>query len=151
MVFILSFSRIKYAYKMKSVIAFMLLWIGANTDYNVDLPHPEVVMLTQTQLEQKYGHNTGPGGGKIKGFYSTKHDTIYITDNFDIHDPWKKSVLFHELFHYVQDQNGFKGACVQEWERDVYPLQKKYLLEVHGLNWEYDELWYKLISTCPVN
>ena len=149
MVFILSFSRIKYAYKMKSVIAFMLLWIGANTDYNVDLPHPEVVMLTQTQLEQKYGHNTGPGGGKIKGFYSTKHDTIYITDNFDIHDPWKKSVLFHELFHYVQDQNGFVGSCVQEWEKEVYPLQKKYLLEVHGLSWDYDPMWYKVISTCP--
>jgi len=134
---------------MKSVIAFMLLWIGANTDYNVDLPHPEVVMLTQTQLEQKYGHNTGPGGGKIKGFYSTKHDTIYITDNFDIHDPWKKSVLFHELFHYVQDQNGFVGSCVQEWEKEVYPLQKKYLLEVHGLSWDYDPMWYKVISTCP--
>ena len=134
---------------MKSVIAFMLLWIGANTDYNVDLPHPEIVMLTQTQLEQKYGHNTGPGGGKIKGFYSTKHDTIYITDNFDIHDPWKKSVLFHELFHYVQDQNGFVGSCVQEWEKEVYPLQKKYLLEVHGLSWDYDPMWYKVISTCP--
>ena len=134
---------------MKSVIAFMLLWIGANTDYNVDLPHPEVVMLTQTQLEQKYGHNTGPGGGKIKGFYSTKHDTIYITDNFDIHDPWKKSVLFHELFHYVQDQNVFVGSCVQEWEKEVYPLQKKYLLEVHGLSWDYDPMWYKVISTCP--
>ena len=106
-------------------------------------------MLTQTQLEQKYGHNTGPGGGKIKGFYSTKHDTIYITDNFDIHDPWKKSVLFHELFHYVQDQNGFVGSCVQEWEKEVYPLQKKYLLEVHGLSWDYDPMWYKVISTCP--
>ena len=116
---------------MKSVIAFMLLWIGANTDYDVNLPHPQIVMLPQAQLEEVYGGST--------------------RDDFNIHDPWKKSVLFHELFHYVQDQNDFKGQCVQEWEREVYPLQKKYLLEVHGLDWNYDELWYKLVSTCPTN
>jgi len=136
---------------MKSVIAFMLLWIGANTDYNVDLPHPTVVMMTQTELEQRYGNDHGPGGGALKGFYSTKSNTIYINKDFDIHDPWKKSVLFHELMHYVQDQNGFTANCVQEWEKEVYPLQKKYMLEVHGLNWDYDPMWYKLISTCPTN
>ncbi len=135
---------------MKSVIAFMLLWIGANTDYNVDLMHPKIVFLSEQKLEETYGSTT-TGGGALKGFYSVKKDTIYLKDDFNIHDPWKKSVLFHELYHYVQDQNGFKGECVQEWERDVYPLQKKYMLEVHGLNWEYDELWYKLVSTCPTN
>ena len=136
---------------MKSVIAFMLLWIGANTNYNVDLPHPTVVMMTQIELEQRYGNDHGPGGGALKGFYSTKSNTIYINKDFDIHDPWKKSVLFHELMHYVQDQNGFTANCVQEWEKEVYPLQKKYMLEVHGLNWDYDPMWYKLISTCPTN
>ena len=136
---------------MKSVIAFMLLWIGANTNYNVDLPHPTVVMMTQTELEHRYGKDHGPGGGTGKGFYSRKSDTIYINNDFDIHDPWKKSVLFHELMHYVQDQNGFEANCVQEWEKEVYPLQKKYMLEVHGLNWDYDPMWYKLISTCPTN
>ena len=149
--FILSPLLIKYAYIMNTVIAFMLLWIGDNTDYNVNLPHPKIVLLSQTELEQQYGHDHGPGGGKIKGFYSTKHDTIYIPADFNIHDPWKKSVLFHELYHYVQDQNEFQGKCVQEWEREVYPLQKKYMLEVHGLSWDYDPKWYDMVSTCPKN
>ena len=135
---------------MKSVIAFMLLWIGANTDYNVQLPMPEIIFLPQHELEIEYGNAT-TGGGALKGFYSTKKDIIYLKDDFDIHNPWKKSVLFHELFHYVQDQNGFKAECVQEWEKETYPLQKKYMREVHGLNFEYQELWYKLISTCPPN
>ena len=26
---------------------------------------------------------------------------------------------------------------------------RKYLLEVHGLSWDYDPMWYKVISTCP--
>jgi len=133
---------------MESVIAFMLLWIGETTDYNVNLPHPEVVFLAQQELEIEYGGST-TGGGALMGFYSTKKDIIYLKDDFNIHDPWKKSVLFHELFHYVQDQNGFQGNCVQEWERETYPLQKKYMREVHGLNFKYPEIWYKLVSTCP--
>ncbi len=142
---------IKYAYIMKSVIAFMLLWIGANTDYNVQLPAPKIIMLPHAELVEAFGNKSTNGGGTLKAFYKPSSDTIYLEDDFNIHDPWKKAILFHELFHYVQDQNGFRPKCVQEWERDVYPLQKKYLLEVHGLDWEYDELWYKLISTCPTN
>ena len=103
--------------------------------------------MSEKQLEETYGGET-TGGGALKGFYSVKKDIIYLKDDFDIHDPWKKSVLFHELFHYVQDQNGFKGACVQEWEKESYPLQRKYMLEVHGLKFKYDELWYKMVSTC---
>ena len=98
---------------MKSVIVFMLLWIGENTNYNVDLAHPTIIFLSEKQLEETYGGTT-TGGGALKGFYSVKKDIIYLKDDFDIHDPWKKSVLFHELFHYVQDQNGFKEACVKE-------------------------------------
>ena len=135
---------------MKSVIVFMLLWIGENTNYNVDLAHPTIILLSEKQLEETYGGTT-TGGGALKGFYSVKKDIIYLKDDFDIHDPWKKSVLFHELFHYVQDQNGFKGACVQEWEKESYPLQRKYMLQVHGLKFKYDELWYKMVSTCPIN
>ena len=135
---------------MKSVIVFMLLWIGENTNYNVDLAHPTIIFLSEKQLEETYGGET-TGGGALKGFYSVKKDIIYLKDDFDIHDPWKKSVLFHELFHYVQDQNGFKGACVQEWEKESYPLQRKYMLQVHGLKFKYGELWYKMVSTCPIN
>ena len=62
---------------MKSVIAFMLLWIGANTDYDVNLPHPQIIMLPQEQLEEVYGGTT-TGGGALKGFYSVKKDIIYI-------------------------------------------------------------------------
>ena len=33
---------------MKSLIASLLLWIGAETSYNVDLPHPEIIQIPST-------------------------------------------------------------------------------------------------------
>ena len=105
---------IKYAYIMKSVIAFMLLWIGANTDYNVQLPAPKIIMLPHAELVEAFGNKSTNGGGTLKAFYKPSSDTIYLEDDFNIHDPWKKAILFHELFHYVQDQNGFRPKCVQE-------------------------------------
>ena len=49
---------------------------------------------------------------------------------------------------YEVDMNNIKFECVAEMEKDVWPLQKKYLKEVHDFDWDYDELWYKTISSC---
>ena len=133
---------------MKSVIAAMLLFIGANTDYNVDLLHPTVKLLPQEQLEMIYSHGKGMNGSELHAFYDTKADVIYLPDTFNIHDAWHKGVLIHELLHYVQDQNNAKFNCNSQMEAEAWPLQKKYLLERHGLEWEYDELWFKMISSC---
>ena len=35
---------------MKTLIAFLLLWIGAETDYNVKVPHPAIIQMTQTEM-----------------------------------------------------------------------------------------------------
>jgi hypothetical protein len=133
---------------MKSVIAAMLLYIGANTNYNADLPHPVIRQLPQQQLEMIYSHGRGMQGSELHAFYDTKHDIIYLPDTFNIHDVWQKGVLIHELLHYVQDQNQAKFECSAKMEAEAWPLQQKYLLEMHGVNWKYDELWFKMISEC---
>jgi len=148
-VFKLCFFVPKYRSEMKSVIAAMLLWIGANTNYNVDIPHPQVLLLPQSELEHKY--STRSIYGELHGFYSERDNTIYLPESFNIYDAWKKGVLFHELVHYVQDMNDVQVKCTAEYEKEAYPLQKQYLWEVHGLNWKYDELWHKLISNCQYN
>jgi len=135
---------------MKSLLVFMLLWIGDNTNYNTDLIHPKVIFVSEQVLGEMYGGRT-TSATSLKAFYNTKTDVIYLKDEWDIHSPWDKGVLFHELLHYVQDQNNIKVDCVQQYEKEAYPLQKKYLLQVHGLVWNYDQLWYKVVSTCPTN
>ena len=133
---------------MKSIIAAMLLFIGANTNYNVKLEHPVINFLPQDELERVYSQGRGMKGSELHAFYDTQKDTIYLPDTFNMHDAWHKGILIHELLHYVQDQNNAKFACKAAMEAEAWPLQKKYLWEMHGLDWQYDELWYRLISTC---
>ena len=77
-----------------------------------------------------------------------KKNEINLRDTWNIHDPFDKSVLLHELIHYVQDLNEVKFDCVQQMEAEAWPLQKKYLLQYHGVDWEYDTLWFFFVSTC---
>ena len=39
---------------MKEIIMALMIWIGANTNYNVDVLEPKVLFVTQDQLEQAY-------------------------------------------------------------------------------------------------
>ena len=139
---------------MKTLIAFLLIWIGTETNYNVDLPHPEIRLLSQVELERVYyGDNKNPTG-QLHAFYDPEKNLIYLNENFNIHDAFDKGVLLHELLHYVQDMNGAVGTkfeCIRETELEVYPLQKKYLLEVHGVVFDYDELFVKLSATCDAD
>ena len=131
---------------MKELIAFLLLWIGAETNYNVNLETPRVVQLTQQELNTMYYTEDTHPSGHLHAFYDPKTDTIYLNKYFNIHDPFQKGVLLHELIHYVQDSNDVIGPgkpfeCMRALEEEAYPLQQKYLLEVHGIAWDYDELW----------
>jgi|DEB0MinimDraft_3_1074331.scaffolds.fasta_scaffold11338_3 hypothetical protein len=135
---------------MKSVIAAMLLWIGANTNYNVDLQHPEIIFLPQDHLEKAYSREKVPQDTDLHAFYDLKNNTIYLSENFNLYSAWDKGVLLHELIHYVQDQNKAKFECLAKMEGEVWPLQKQYLLEMHGVEWVYDPLWFKMISSCHV-
>jgi len=125
----------------------MLLWIGANTGYDVDLPHPLIKTVTQQELERIYSNGAGTEN-HLHGFYDRKEDIIYLPDTWKQYDAWSQGVLLHELIHYVQDQNQAKFQCTNEMEKEAWPLQKQYLLEYHGYVWDYDELWFAVISNC---
>ena len=88
---------------------------------------------------------------KIHALYNTESNTIYIKDTFNLYNVFDKGVLMHEIMHYVHDINGAVGTkfdCMAQSEAEIYPLQKKYLLEVHGVKWEYDPMYLKVISSC---
>jgi hypothetical protein len=134
---------------MKEIIMALLIWIGANTDYNTDIPDPVVLFLTQDKMEKVYYGGETHSGTTLHGFYDTKLNLIVMPDTWDRNDPWNISILLHELIHYVQDMNEIEYRCMAEMEKDAWPLQKKYLKEEHNFDWEYDKLWHLLISACP--
>ena len=134
---------------MKEIIMALMIWIGANTNYNVDVPVPKLWFLTQEQLEQAYYGDKEYEGTILYGFYNIKLNLIAIPDTWDRTDPWDQSVLLHEMIHYLQDVNQIEYPCIEEMEKDTWPLQKQYLKEEHNFDWDYDKLWHLLISNCP--
>ena len=133
---------------MKELLIALMLWIGANTNYNVNVPLPEIIRMDKAPLEYQYFQGDIPRDSDIHGFYNLKDKKIYIRGEYPLEHPWSQGLILHEVMHYLQDMNNIKFECVAEMEKDVWPLQKKYLKEVHDFDCDYDELWYKTISSC---
>ena len=111
---------------MKTLVAFILLWIGAETDYNTLIPHPAIKMVSQSSLNQMHFGDVVPDG-EIHALYDPSTDTIYLKDTFNMFNVFDKGVLMHELMHYVHDLNdavGTKFDCMAQSEAEIYPLQK---------------------------
>ncbi len=125
---------------MKELIISLMIWVGANTDYKVDFPVPQVKRMGIIMEEIIFPD--------YEGFYDYKKNIIYIRGGLDIKDSWTQGVLLHEVIHYLQDMNNAQFKCTAEMEKDAWPLQKKYLKEVHNYIWDYNILWYLVISDC---
>tara|TARA_B100001094_G_scaffold95086_1_gene91003 strand:+ start:2556 stop:2987 length:432 start_codon:yes stop_codon:yes gene_type:complete len=138
---------------MKELILSLFLFISAETSYNTDLPIPNIVFLPEADLVKMYvgDENKEHNPDDLWAFYSLENKSIYLRDTWDQYNAWNKSILLHELIHYVQDMNGAKFSCIQEMEKESWPLQQKYLRQYHGVNWDYDQLWFLMISTCPAH
>ena len=89
---------------MKEIIMALMIWIGANTNYNIDVPDPTVWFVTQDKMEEAYGGEKYEGV-TLHGFYDIKLDLIILPDTWDKTKPWDLSVLLHEVIHYLQDIN----------------------------------------------
>ena len=136
---------------MKEIITALMIWIGANSSLDTLVEIPQVIFLPQEQMESLYYSAGNKKTGTLHGFYNTKQDVVILPDTWDRRKGWDLSVLLHEVIHYVQDMNGITFQCLAEMEKDTWPLQQKYLKEVHNIDWEYDKLWYVLTSTCLPN
>ena len=139
---------------MRELITLLLMWIGQSTMYDVDIDHPNVIMMPPTELNEQYNKSTLAKTNHIEelwAYYNTKNQTIYLRADFRQYDPWHKSILLHELLHHVQYHNKVLYQCINQMEEEAWPLQKKYLKEFHNIDWHYDELWYLMISTCPMS
>ena len=133
---------------MKELLVALMLWIGANTNYNVDLSLPEIIRMDKAPLEYQYFKGEIPKDSDVHGFYNLKDKKIYIRGEYPLDHPWAQGLLLHELLHYVQDMNNTNFGCVAEMEKEAWPLQQKYLKEVHEFIWDYDKMWYMTISSC---
>lgn len=134
--------------RMKEILTALMIWIGANSNLDTNHDIPVVLFLTHEQMEQMYYGEYEHEKDSLHGLYDIEDDVIILPDTWDRRKPWDLGVLLHEMVHYLQDQNDIKFACMANMEREAWPLQKKYLSEIHGVDWQYDDLWHHMISTC---
>ena len=125
---------------MKELITVLLLYIASNTSYSIDYPLPQVKEMDIIMSEIIFPD--------YEGFYDYNKNIIYLRKELDLKDPWAQAILLHELVHYIQDMNNIYFECTAEMEKEAWLLQQKYLKEQYGIIWNYDKLWYIVISNC---
>jgi hypothetical protein len=133
---------------MKEIVTAIMIWLGANTQFDTNHDIPTIIFLPQEKLNSMYFNDNDHDPESLHGMYNKKKNIIYLRDDWDRRDPWDLGVLTHEIVHYLQDMNEMRFACTREMERDAWPIQKDYLKKVHKFDWNYDQLWYIMISTC---
>ena len=130
------------------MIMAMYLWIAPNMNVTVEqlehMPQPKIEIVSQEFILEK----ATPGA---IAFYDEKKekDKIYISEKVDFSTNYGKSVLLHELIHYVQFtlETEYHHECDQKYERTAYTLQNKWMAE-HGENEVMSEQNIKFLSFC---
>jgi hypothetical protein len=134
--------------KMKEILTALMIWLGANTPLTSDFPLPKVLFLPQEKLEHMFYGDNEYMPDSLHGMYHRDTDTIYLPDDWDRNNAWDMGVLVHEMVHYLQDMNEMPFACSQEMEKMAWPIQQFYLKKVWDYEWNYDGLWFAVISNC---
>lgn len=125
---------------MTNLILSLLVWLGMNTDYDINVTLPNIVMTEPYNMCAAYGiKDMGRcKAAHLMGFYD-KNTTIYLRTSFDQFDVEDKSRLIHELVHYVQWSNGrHLTECLGLLELEAYELQDQWRIE-HDLEPSLDE------------
>jgi hypothetical protein len=133
---------------MKEILTALMIWLGTNTPFNTNVDLPKVVFLPQNTMEQMFYGDNDYEPDQLHGLYNKDIDTIFLADDWDRNDAWDMGVLVHEMVHYLQDMNGMEFACSNEMEKMAWPIQQFYLKKIHNFDWEYDALWFLVISNC---
>ena len=124
---------------MYAFISTALIWVTAQFGHTGPLPNPTVQLASEAQMIQ-VAAATDPEsrqwlrdhGLRLGGLYIPDADKIYLLEGLDMDDPRHRSVLVHELVHYVQDQLGVTGTP-QQLEAQAYALQERWLQEQGAL------------------
>ena len=119
----------------------LLNWIRfkmSELEFEVGYELPNIQRLPASEMyELAFGDNiprvSSQPSAKIYGLYNYKDKTIYLLDSIDINTTKGRSILLHELVHYLQYKNGHdhKVECKNRLEYLAYSLEAAYLKE-HG-------------------
>ncbi len=115
---------------LKAMVVAMLSWIGAQANYPIPDQMPAVAIVPHAYLEELACGEKCPALGVYPD-----GNVVYIDDQLQIDtNVCARSVLLHELVHYLQDKNNRFLNLAPELrlrmrEREAYGVQQIYLSE----------------------
>jgi len=85
------------------IVASLMLFIQSMTGtVGIDFQAPEIRVIPQSELARKACDGQAC---EVYGWFSNTDKLVYLADNQDfVNNPHARSILLHELVHYVQDQ-----------------------------------------------
>lgn len=122
---------------MQELIVALLLFIGQNSAMDVEgLETVEIKVVNQQAMADLINRNTmkhpitADQVSDLLGLFDHNDQSIYLSDKLDLSTPYGRSVLLHELVHYVLFKNFLYAAsiCHQALEKPAYDLQNDYLV-----------------------
>lgn len=146
---------------MKEALIVLLVWINHHSvfDYDPARGLPEVKTVEVNALIKGAFRGGVPAyvsGQELERMKKTlvaiyNHDerTVYVSAAFDLNAPFGKSVLLHELVHFVQFETGIAetAPCRNALEKDAYRLQKIFMAEL-GIQPQFDDFTVAMRSAC---
>lgn len=128
---------------MEALLLSLLLWINQNStlQYDINQGLPKLKAASQMTLatviidddatlaKEKNSRPFQNFINQLEAVYKHDEKTILISSKIDLESAYARSVIVHELVHFIQYQQKMneKVACLNALERDAYELQARYM------------------------
>jgi hypothetical protein len=148
---------------MDALLLTLLLWINQHSQFEYDAGNgmPALVAADQMALAEliidddavfdRNRHTVSFQNfvNQLEAVYDHHHQRILLNSKIDWHTPYGRSVIVHELVHFIQYQQGLHRQvnCLNALERDAYEIQALYM-EMHHIPKNFDKLTVALRSMC---
>ena len=127
------------------LVAGMLAWMNTNCagvdeihpkhspcQYNYDVTHPKVVLLSQKDLKHEFYSRGDRAVGTnekvdLYAFYRREEETIFLENTWDEENIYDRGTLFHELYHHVQFENKIDLSCITHREVPTALFQRRFI------------------------
>ena len=89
---------------------------------------------------------------QLEAIYDHRRKRILVSSRIDWDSAYGRSVIVHELVHFIQYQRGEQDrvGCLNALEKDAYQVQALYM-EAFGVPKNFDKLTVALRSMCWEN
>lgn len=148
---------------MEALVIALIIWINQHSQFEYDPHHglPAIRQAEQMALaavivddeaelkKDQYTVSFQDFVDQLVGVYDHRQKTILISSKIDIQSPYARSIIVHELVHFIQYQQEVnrKVDCLNALERDAYDIQA-YYMDAYHIPKPFDKVTIALRSMC---